>query len=75
MSMTNQEAADQVVAGYRLPKPDLCPEEIYKIMERCWDKVADIRPSFSDLQKQFTLLSPKTATKERVVRDTSSNYN
>jgi hypothetical protein len=31
-TMTNHEVQQQVAEGYRLPQPNGCPDEIYKIM-------------------------------------------
>ena len=34
--MTNVEAAEAVIGGYRLPKPEKCPENVCEIVQRCW---------------------------------------
>ncbi len=34
----NKKVTEQVSAGYRLPKPPNCPDEIFKIMIECWNK-------------------------------------
>ncbi|NXU46482.1 FRK kinase, partial [Drymodes brunneopygia] len=39
--------------GYRLPRPEKCPESLYKMMEQCWNAKADERPSFQDLMEQL----------------------
>lgn len=38
----------QVRDGFRLDKPEHCRREIYNIMYYCWDKDANMRPSFSE---------------------------
>ena len=45
--MTNVDTVKRVAEGYRMPRPDstYCPEEVYKIMLKCWDKKPDERPS------------------------------
>ncbi|XP_072022562.1 uncharacterized protein [Amphiura filiformis] len=36
-------------AGYRMPRPKHCNEELYSIMLECWDKELAKRPSFEKL--------------------------
>ncbi|XP_074138030.1 tyrosine-protein kinase Fer isoform X3 [Sminthopsis crassicaudata] len=57
--MTNQHAREQVEQGYRMSAPQKCPEDIYKIMLRCWDYKPENRPKFSDLQKELSALKKK----------------
>ncbi|XP_036264836.1 tyrosine-protein kinase Fer isoform X2 [Pipistrellus kuhlii] len=45
--------------GYRMSAPQNCPEEIFKIMVRCWDYKPENRPRFSDLQKELTTIKRK----------------
>jgi hypothetical protein len=47
--MSNQEAAEKVIGGYRIPKPEECPNEVYEIMLRCWSEKPTNRPTFSDI--------------------------
>lgn len=37
----------------RLKIPDKCPENIYKLMRRCWEYNAADRPTFSDIYKEL----------------------
>ncbi|XP_075788155.1 tyrosine-protein kinase Fer isoform X1 [Pelodiscus sinensis] len=57
--MTNQQAREQVEKGYRMPAPQKCPEEIYKIMQRCWDYKPENRPKFSEIQKELSSIKKK----------------
>ncbi|XP_053824858.1 tyrosine-protein kinase Fer isoform X2 [Vidua macroura] len=57
--MTNQQAREQVEKGYRMSAPQKCPEEIYKIMQRCWDYKPENRPKFSDIQKELSSIKKK----------------
>jgi hypothetical protein len=52
-SMSNKEAVEAVENGYRLPKPKACNEEIYQLMNSCWNMDYKQRPSF----EVFTSLS------------------
>nr|XP_060617865.1 tyrosine-protein kinase Fer isoform X1 [Anolis sagrei ordinatus]XP_060617866.1 tyrosine-protein kinase Fer isoform X1 [Anolis sagrei ordinatus] len=60
--MTNQQAREQVEKGYRMSAPQKCPEEIYKIMQRCWDYNPEMRPKFSEIQKELSTLKKKVTS-------------
>ena len=34
---TNAVTREKVMEGYRLEKPQTCPENVYKLLLRCWD--------------------------------------
>lgn len=57
--MTNQQAREQVEKGYRMSCPQKCPEEVYKVMQRCWEYKPENRPKFSDLQKDLAAVKKK----------------
>ncbi|XP_011804706.1 PREDICTED: tyrosine-protein kinase Fer [Colobus angolensis palliatus] len=57
--MTNQQAREQVERGYRMSAPQNCPEDISKIMMKCWDYKPENRPKFSELQKELTIIKKK----------------
>ncbi|XP_066567675.1 tyrosine-protein kinase Fer [Amia ocellicauda] len=57
--MTNQQAREQVEKGYRMTSPQKCPEEVYKIMQRCWEYKPENRPKFADIQKELVLVKKK----------------
>jgi serine/threonine protein kinase len=46
---SNQDVLQFVTAGGRLPKPDNCPQKIYRIMMQCWRKYASERPRFEEI--------------------------
>jgi hypothetical protein len=54
--MSNQKVWTAVVGGYRLPSPPGCLEDVYKIMQYCWDTDPSERPSFKDLCDFFDYL-------------------
>jgi len=45
----NKKVTEQVSAGFRLPKPDGCPDEVYKIMIECWNKNVKRRVTFAKI--------------------------
>ncbi|XP_069481578.1 tyrosine-protein kinase Fer isoform X1 [Ambystoma mexicanum] len=57
--MTNQQAREQVEKGYRMAAPQKCPEEIFKIMQRCWEYKPENRPKFIEMQKELTAIKKK----------------
>ncbi|KAM4709008.1 tyrosine-protein kinase Fer isoform 1-T1 [Discoglossus pictus] len=57
--MTNQQAREQVEKGYRMSVPQKCPEEVFKIMQRCWEYKPENRPKFIEMQKELSLIKRK----------------
>lgn len=55
--MNGHEVLDRVDKGFRMPKPTggpvSCPEPYYEIMLKCWNRVADSRPTFEYLHDFF----------------------
>ena len=45
--MSNSEAMEKVKKGYRLEKPEKCPEGVYLIMKASWRTEKKHRPSFA----------------------------
>ena len=50
LGMSNREVLNQVEQGYRMPKLNECPDELYEIMLECWKHDPIQRPSFETLQ-------------------------
>uniref|UniRef100_A0A3Q3ILH6 Protein kinase domain-containing protein n=1 Tax=Monopterus albus TaxID=43700 RepID=A0A3Q3ILH6_MONAL len=48
--MVNREVLEQVERGYRMPCPQGCPESLHEMMNLCWKKEPDERPTFEYLQ-------------------------
>ena len=47
------EVKDFLKNGQRLSKPELCPEQIYELMQECWQEKHWARPTFSKLKSLF----------------------
>uniref|UniRef100_A0AC34R5M3 Protein kinase domain-containing protein n=1 Tax=Panagrolaimus sp. JU765 TaxID=591449 RepID=A0AC34R5M3_9BILA len=47
--MTNAEVLQKVEQGYRMPCPPNCPPQLYEIMQQCWHKDPEKRPTFETL--------------------------
>jgi serine/threonine protein kinase len=60
-SMTDEQVIHRMVSLYKerssltiipwLPKPDICPEGVWEIIEKCWMRDADKRPTFKHLNQ------------------------
>lgn len=48
--MSNPEVIRALERGYRMPRPEHCPEELYNIMTRCWKNHPEERPTFEYIQ-------------------------
>ncbi|XP_029920801.1 tyrosine-protein kinase Fer isoform X2 [Myripristis murdjan] len=57
--MTNQQAREQVEKGYRMSCPQRCPDDVYKVMQRCWQYNPEERPKFSELQRELAAIRKK----------------
>ncbi|XP_056875043.1 tyrosine-protein kinase Fer isoform X5 [Takifugu flavidus] len=57
--MTNQQAREQVEKGYRMACPQRCPDDVYKVMQRCWQYNPEERPKFSHLQRDLAAIKKK----------------
>lgn len=51
--MPNREVIEQIQRGYRMPKPQGCPDPVYSIMLQCWDQTPENRPTFEYLYHYF----------------------
>lgn len=51
--MNNKQVVEEVERGYRMPKPQLCPEKLYEIMKACWRNEPLERPTFETLTWQL----------------------
>jgi tyrosine-protein kinase Fer len=52
-TMTNAEASEKVAEGYRLPQPNECSQDIYKLMLKCWNMEPQERPNFQDILQKI----------------------
>ncbi|CAI4229360.1 unnamed protein product [Auanema sp. JU1783] len=42
--------------GNRLPQPEICPNEIYEIMLKCWEALPDARLDIHEVREKLTML-------------------
>lgn len=50
LGMSNSEVMSSVQRGYRMPRPENCPTELYDIMNTCWKNKPEDRPTFDYMQ-------------------------
>uniref|UniRef100_A0A674ETT1 Tyrosine-protein kinase n=1 Tax=Salmo trutta TaxID=8032 RepID=A0A674ETT1_SALTR len=48
--MSNPEVIQNLEKGYRMPRPENCPEDLYNIMNLCWKESPENRPTFEYLR-------------------------
>jgi hypothetical protein len=75
-SMTNKEATEAVLNGYRMPAPSGCPAEMYEMMSSCWQLEPDKRPSFSTLHTalQNLVQNKRVATLNKPVLNGDADF-
>ncbi|KAL9972466.1 hypothetical protein ACROYT_G018772 [Oculina patagonica] len=52
----NAELMRRLKTGYRMEKPDMCPDNFYAMMLDCWKQDRDERPSFQELLERLEQL-------------------
>ena len=50
------DVVKHVEKGYRMEKPEGCPQEIHDLMRKAWDLNADLRPTFNQVKSQLAQL-------------------
>ena len=45
--MTDKEASDEIPKGVRLPELENLPDNLWKLMNQCWNSKPESRPTFS----------------------------
>ncbi|KAM9355280.1 tyrosine-protein kinase Lck isoform 2-T2 [Pholidichthys leucotaenia] len=58
--MSNPEVIQNLERGYRMPRPDDCPESLYSIMCLCWRESPEDRPTFEYLRSVLEDFSTAT---------------
>ncbi|NXO03216.1 FES kinase, partial [Rhinopomastus cyanomelas] len=52
-TLSNQQTREAVEQGVRLDPPEQCPEEVARLMQRCWEYDPRRRPSFSSIHQDL----------------------
>ncbi|XP_070547504.1 fibroblast growth factor receptor-like [Ptychodera flava] len=64
--MNLKDVVSNVQQGYRLPMPNKCPEDVYSIMQKCWQEDPSCRPTFYDLVELLETSDTSTAGIQRL---------
>eukprot|EP00730_Choanoeca_flexa_P017932 TRINITY_DN8690_c0_g1_i1.p1 TRINITY_DN8690_c0_g1~~TRINITY_DN8690_c0_g1_i1.p1 ORF type:complete len:681 (+),score=184.58 TRINITY_DN8690_c0_g1_i1:120-2162(+) len=59
---------DKLESGYRMPRPQGCPEEVYALMRECWDVDPELRPSFRAIRDRLENMYGGSTIEEAVSR-------
>ena len=57
--MSNAQAREKVDAGYRMPKPEGTPDDIYQLMLKIWEYNPSKRLHFAAIKKELKSISAK----------------
>ncbi|XP_031560961.1 fibroblast growth factor receptor 2-like [Actinia tenebrosa] len=52
-TISNRQLVKELRNGYRMEKPSLCGDDIYKIMTDCWQENPEDRPSFTKIKQDI----------------------
>ncbi|XP_033921850.1 tyrosine-protein kinase Fes/Fps isoform X2 [Melopsittacus undulatus] len=55
-NLSNQQTREAVEQGVRLEPPPQCPEDVYRLMQRCWEYDPRQRPSFSTIHQDLSTI-------------------
>jgi len=66
--MENQEVVQKVVDGYRIPQPEECREDLWKIVIDCWKEDPEARPTLAEVARRLGNLINNTES------DSESSY-
>ncbi|XP_037027004.1 tyrosine-protein kinase Fer isoform X3 [Bradysia coprophila] len=47
--MSNSRARERIDSGYRMPAPDNTPQEMHRLMLKCWSYEPEARPHFEEI--------------------------
>ncbi|XP_071797178.1 tyrosine-protein kinase receptor Tie-1-like [Asterias amurensis] len=50
---TTGELINKLLGGYRMPQPEACPDKIYDLMLKCWNRAPNLRPSFKVITEEL----------------------
>uniref|UniRef100_A0A452H247 Tyrosine-protein kinase n=1 Tax=Gopherus agassizii TaxID=38772 RepID=A0A452H247_9SAUR len=52
-NLSNTQTREAIEQGVRLDPPEQCPEDVYRLMQRCWEYDPRKRPSFSTIHQEL----------------------
>ncbi|KAL9985710.1 hypothetical protein ACROYT_G008146 [Oculina patagonica] len=74
-TMSNAELCRELKDGYRMERPEMCCDEVYELMNECWEEDPTARPSFSQLIDRLeTIMTMNVPYCDVSKHDDSSSY-
>ncbi|XP_063687022.1 tyrosine-protein kinase HCK-like isoform X2 [Bolinopsis microptera] len=67
-SIDLQEVLGLLETGYRMKRPDGCPEQVYTLMEDTWKWEPDDRPTFAEITQRLENMFITSSVEEEVQR-------
>jgi hypothetical protein len=58
-SLPYAEVRKMILDGICLKRPVDCPKNVYELMQKCWNVLAQFRPTFSDILRSIIDLDEK----------------
>jgi hypothetical protein len=54
--LSNSDILSYIQSGKRLPKPNVCPDDVHDTMQNCWKLNATDRPGFGEIASEMELI-------------------
>ena len=68
-----KDLLDYLSNGGRLARPEDCPDDMYAVMQSCWEFDTDKRPHFSDLVPNLGRLASRSKASPRDIGEELAN--
>ncbi|XP_065681819.1 angiopoietin-1 receptor isoform X1 [Hydra vulgaris] len=72
--ITNRQLLNLLKSGYRMEKPDNCGDQMYEIMQKCWNVSPLNRPTFTNLREHFEKIIGQETSYFSLDIDERANY-
>lgn len=61
-NICNNQILDHLLSGYRMQRPEICSEDLYRLIRLCWSEDPDERPFFSEIVEKFEMPDDEFST-------------
>lgn len=68
VDIPTRELGDYLKAGNRPEAPELCNDEIFKIMQICWQEKPEDRPTFDEILEKLTKVLERATGKRQEIK-------
>ena len=74
--MSDTQVSIKVLGGYRLPKPEKCPQEVHEVMLACWKHKSEERIDWKAIQQSISPIKGNQMQDSKPeASDESATYN